>query len=274
MKQTRPEVRGPRPESEESFDAHQCLGLGPRASGLGPSRPLIGITCRLEPKPDYNTAWHYLQREYSEAVWDAGGLPVLIPLIADQEYTRELVARLDGILLSGSSSDVDPARYGQPRQPDCGPAHAERDAVDLSLIRLALETHKPLLGICFGTQAMNVALGGTLIQHLGHLDNRPPLAHDDRHIRHDVAVEAGSLLERLGGGRRFVVNSSHHQALDRVPPGLRVTARSPTDGVIEAVETTDPERFLVGVQWHPERIYKEEHLSRALFEELVRQAKL
>jgi putative glutamine amidotransferase len=238
-------------------------------------RPLIGITCRLEPKPEYNTAWHYLQREYSAAVWDADGLPVLIPLIADiagDDYTRELVGRLDGIVLSGSSSDVDPARYGQPRQPDCGPTHPERDAVDLSLIRLALETHKPLLGICFGTQALNVALGGTLIQHLAHLNNGP-LAHDDRQVRHDVAVEPDSLLERLGGGRRFVVNTSHHQALDRVPPGLRVTARSSADGVIEAVETTDPGRFLVGVQWHPERIYKEEQLSRALFEELVRQAK-
>jgi putative glutamine amidotransferase len=231
-------------------------------------KPLIGITCRLEPKPQYNTAWHYLQREYSEAVWEAGGLPVLIPLIADETYTRDLIARLDGILLSGSSSDVDPARYGEPRQTDCGPAHPERDAVDLSLIHLALETHKPLLGICFGTQAMNVALGGTLIQHL-----TVPLAHDDRNARHDVAVEPGSVLEKLGGGRKFVVNTSHHQALDRVPPGLRVTARSSADGVIEAVETTDPGRFLVGVQWHPERIYKEEQLSRALFEELVRQAK-
>jgi putative glutamine amidotransferase len=235
-------------------------------------RPLIGITCRLDPKPQYNTSWHYLQKEYSEAVWDAGGLPVLIPLIADESYTQELIARLDGILLSGSTSDVDPARYGEPRQPDCGPTHAERDAVDLSLIHLALETHKPLMGICFGTQSMNVALGGTLIQHLPPVDN-VPLKHNDRQARHDVAVEPGSVLEKLGGGRKFLVNTAHHQALDRVAPGLRVTARSSTDGVIEAVETTDPGRFLVGVQWHPERIYKEEQLSRALFEELVRQAK-
>jgi putative glutamine amidotransferase len=239
-------------------------------------RPLIGVTCRLDPKPEYNTAWNYLQREYTTAVWDAGGLPVLVPLIAPseaEEYTRELVGHLDGIMLSGSSSDMDPARYGQPRQPDCGPTHPERDAVDLSLIHLALETHKPLLGICFGTQALNVALGGTLIQHLAGPNNMP-LAHNDRDIRHDVAMEPGSLLERLGGGRNFVVNTSHHQALDRVPPGLRVTARSSADGIVEAVETTDPGRFLVGVQWHPERIYKEERLSRALFEELVRQAKL
>jgi len=233
------------------------------------TRPLIGITCRFEPRPQNNTAWHYLQREYAQAVWDTGGLPVLVPLIEDPAYTRELIARLDGIVLSGSASDVDPQRYGQQRQPDCGPTHPEKDAVDLALTNLALETRKPLLGICFGTQAINVAMGGTLIQHL-----TVPLAHDDREIRHDVTIDAGSVLSQLGGGRpKFTVNTSHHQALDRVPASLRVTARSSSDGVIEAVESTEPGRFLVGVQWHPERIYKEEELSRALFEELVKQSR-
>src|SRR5258708_24783780 len=232
------------------------------------TRPLIGITCRWEPRPENKTAWHYLQREYSEAVWDAGGLPVLVPLIADAAYTRGLGSRLDGIVLSGSGSDVDPARYGQQKQPECGPTHPEKDAVDLALTNLALETHKPLLGICFGAQAINVAMGGTLVQHL-----TVQLKHDDNAIRHEVTVESNSRLAKLGGKNHFTVNTSHHQALDRVAPALRVTARSPSDGVIEAVESTDPARFLVGVQWHPERIYKEEELSRALFEELVRQSK-
>jgi putative glutamine amidotransferase len=231
------------------------------------TRPLIGITCRLEPRPQNNTAWHYLQREYSQAVWDAGGLPVLVPLIADPEYTRELVGRLDGVVLSGSASDVDPAHYGQERHPDCGPVAPEKDAVDMSLTHLAIETRKPLLGICFGAQAINVAMGGSLIQHLN-----VQIKHDDRESRHDITVEPDSVLSRLGGKSKFVVNTSHHQALDQVPASLRVTARSSVDGVIEAVETIDRSRFLVGVQWHPERIYKEEELSRALFEELVRKA--
>ncbi len=226
-------------------------------------RPLIGISCRLEKKQD----WFYLQREYAEAVYAAGGAPVLIPLIVEDDYARELVARLEGIVLSGSASDVDPSRYGQERHPQVSAIHREKDTVDIELVHLALKTRRPLVGICFGAQAMNVALGGTLIQHL-----ETGLNHPDRQSRHTISVEADSLLARLGGrAGEFVVNTSHHQALDRIAPSLRVTARAP-DGVIEAVETAEPERFLVGVQWHPERIWKESDLSRALFEELVRQA--
>ena len=229
------------------------------------TRPLIGITCRLEEKK--NTDWFYLQREYSEAVYAAGGLPVMIPLIADPGYAPQVAARLDGIVLSGSASDVDPARYGAARDPKLGPVHKERDAVDVSMVELAIATRKPLLGICFGVQALNVALGGTLVQHL----ETPATDHTDKNSRHGIEVEPESVLARLGGrAGRYEVNSSHHQALDRVAGNLRVTARS-DDGVIEAVETTEPGRFLVGVQWHPERIWKEEGLSRALFEELVRQ---
>src|SRR5258708_33100868 len=110
------------------------------------------------------------------------------------------------------------------------------------MTNLALETRKPLLGICFGIQAINVAMGGTLIQHL-----TVKLKHDDAAIRHDVTVERDSMLAKLGGKNRFSVNTSHHQALGRVPAGLRVTAHSPEDGVIEAVESTEPGRFLVGV---------------------------
>lgn len=232
-------------------------------------RPLIGVSCRFEKKQTGD--WFYLQREYTEAVWAHGGLPVQVPLITDPEYTRLLVERLDGIVLSGSSSDVDPALYHAGRDPECGPTHVEKDAVDMEFVKLALKTGKPLLGICFGTQAMNVAMGGTLVQHLdtkvNHSDSTP-----DRGNRHMVKVEAGSLLARLGGkAGEYKVNSSHHQAVKDAAPSLRVTAVS-TDGVIEAVEGTDSERFLVGVQWHPERIWRESDLSRALFEELVRQS--
>src|SRR6266852_3398429 len=115
------------------------------------TRPLIGISCRLEEKK--NTDWFYLQREYAEAVYAAGGLPVLIPLIADAEYSRQLAARLDGIVLSGSASDVDPARYGAAPDPKLGPIHLEKDAVDTAMVELAIKSCKPLLGICFGTQA-------------------------------------------------------------------------------------------------------------------------
>ena len=228
-------------------------------------RPLIGICCRLEVQKS-GDRWFYLQEEYSRAVWEAGGLPVMLPLLAAPEYAAAVAQRLDGIVLSGSASDVDPQRYGAAPHPKLGPVHPERDALDAAVLRLALDRRTPLLGICFGTQMLNVELGGSLVQHL-----ETDIAHSDRQARHPVRVEPDSLLARLCGAGEHLVNTSHHQALERVAETLRITARAP-DGTIEAVETTDPGRFLVGVQWHPERIYRESPLSRALFEELVRQS--
>ena len=229
-------------------------------------RPLVGISCRLEERPAEENDWFYLQREYSEAVLAAGGIPVMLPLLGKPEYAVGLAERLDAIVLPGSRSDVDPARYGASPHSKLGPVHRERDELDAALIRQALEQHKPLLGICFGTQMLNVAMGGSLVQHL-----ETDIAHSDRKVPHTVRVEAGSLLAQLGGAGDHEVNTSHHQALERVPAALQITARTP-DGVIEAVETTEPDRFLLGVQWHPERIWQKSPISRALFEELVRRA--
>ena len=227
-------------------------------------RPLIGISCRMEKRDEGD--WFYLQREYSEAVLAAGGIPVMLPLLAEPEYALALAERLDAIVLPGSRSDVDPERYGANPHPKLGPVHRERDQLDAAFIHQALERHKPLLGICFGTQMLNVAMGGSLVQHL-----ETGIPHSDRKACHVVQVEAGSLLARLGGAGEHQVNTSHHQALERVPAALRITARAP-DGVIEAVETTEPDRFLLGVQWHPERIWQKSPISRALFEELVRRS--
>ncbi len=230
-------------------------------------KPLIGISCRRHDAPS-GDRWFYLQKEYSEAVFAAGGIPVQLPLLAEPEYAAAVAQRLDGIVLSGSASDVDPQRYGARPHPKQGPVHPERDALDAAILRVALDARKPVLGICFGTQMLNVALGGSLVQHL-----ETDLSHSDREARHSVRVEPDSVLARLGGAGEHAVNTSHHQALDRVAAGLRITARAP-DGTIEAVETTDTERFLVGVQWHPERIWNESALSAALFQELVRQSGL
>ena len=228
-------------------------------------KPLIGICCRLDRTPGGDR--FYLQREYSEAVLAAGGIPVLLPLLPDLEYAREIAGRLDAILLSGSASDVAPQQYGAERDPRVKDVHPERDALDFALVDHAIRTRTPLLGICFGTQALNVALGGTLIQHL-----ETSIDHSNPQVRHKVLVEPDSALARLGGVGEHLVNTSHHQAVERVAPVLRVSAHAP-DGTIEAVEAAEPGRFLVGVQWHPERIWKESDISRALFEELVRWAR-
>lgn len=224
-------------------------------------KPLIGISCRLKHKSKGDH--FYLQREYSEAVFAAGGIPVMLPLIPDRDYVDEIAQRLDGILLSGSSSDVNPALFGAARHPRLGQVHPERDALDRALIRHAIDSRKPLLGICYGIQALNVALGGSLVQHV-----ETGIEHSNAEACHKVLVEADSLLARIGSAGEHVVNTSHHQALDRIGDSLRVTAHAP-DGVIEAVETTEAGRFLVGVQWHPERIWKQSAISKALFEAFI-----
>jgi len=234
------------------------------------TKPLIGLTCRW----DEEKQWHYLPSDYAEAVAEAGGVPVQIPLISG--IAKELAARLDAFVLTGSPSDVDPARYGQQPHAEVKKIHPERDETDFQVLERAFSEKKPVLGICFGMQSLNVYLGGTLIQHIpasipGALQHKDPLA------RHRIAIEPGSQIAAWAGGaaagaNEAQVNSTHHQAVERPGRGLRVVARCPDDGVIEAVEGGFPDHFVIGVQWHPERIWRHEHVSARLFAELVQAA--
>ena len=226
-------------------------------------RPLIGISTRL----DLAQNIFYLRRYYAEAISAAGGTPVYIPLIAEREALISLVERLDGVLLSGSNSDVDPARYGQEPRPKLGPVVDERDNTDLLLLGPAEQRSLPVLGICFGMQSLNVSRGGSLIQDLssevaGALKHEqdPPFDRPS----HSIEIEPDSLLGRLAGGKESRVNSTHHQAIAEVGRNLRAVARA-ADGVIEAVEDTRPDRFVLGVQWHPEFGWEKNALSRAIF---------
>lgn len=234
-------------------------------------RPLIGITTRLDPGTDTK----YLKRYYAEAVVAAGGVPVLLPLIPDREYLAELAARLDGLMLSGSDSDVDPARYGEEPHPRLGPVYFERDETDLLLLELSEQRRLPLLAICFGLQSLNVARGGTLIQDIAA--QVPHAIKHERgtphtHFSHSIIIEPDSLLARLAGGERARVNSSHHQAIKDVGRDLRVIARAP-DGIIEAVTDTREDRFVFGLQWHPEVGWERDNLSQAIFREFVEAAR-
>ncbi len=226
------------------------------------SKPLIGLTCRF----DENNDSYYLPADYSRAVAAAGGIPVEVPLIP--EAAGELAASLDGIVLCGSASDVDPARYGQPRRPEVKTIHPDLDETASRLLEHAFREKKPVVAICYGVQFLNVFLDGTLIQHIPQ-GVPAALEHHDSGTRHAVRISPGSRLAEWAGGEMEIgVNSTHHQSIEKLGRKLRVVGRT-SDSIIEAVEGNDPDHFLMGVQWHPERIWKEEQVSRRIFSELV-----
>ena len=230
----------------------------------GDNIPIIGLPARMDPGTDSQ----YLSRQYADAVCDAGGTPVILPLLDDPRAIRHLVENLDGILLTGSSSDIDPLRYGMSREPDCGPVQPLRDETDFMLLEVALERKKPVLAICFGMQSLNVFMGGTLIQDIMSSKPETQIRHmapeSEGRPSHDVEILAGSILEILAEGEQPRVNSTHHQALDRLGSGLEVIARAP-DGIVEAVRGTAGDGFILGVQWHPEKSFGYDTLSRNIF---------
>jgi putative glutamine amidotransferase len=189
---------------------------------------------------------------YVVAVQRAGGIALVLP--PDDgvaEDPDELLDRLDGLILAGGT-DVDPAAYGERPHPEVNGTVPERDRFELALAHRAVERELPLLGICRGMQLLNVARGGTLVQHLpdevGHDEHRHT---PGRFADHEVELERGSLAERAAGGERLAVKSHHHQGIGELGEGLAVTGRSVGDRVPESVEDPD-RRFVLGVLWHPE----------------------
>lgn len=233
-----------------------------------PKRPLIGITTRLE----LETRRFYLGRGYSEAIEAFGGTPVLIPLIPKFDYLDDLLSGIDGILLPGSDTDVDPALFGEDPHPKIGRVIPEKDETDQTVLSTAEKRELPVLAICFGMQALNVFRGGTLYQDIGsqipnaikHEQGKPL----DRHSHSIKVAEKGILAECLGSAKSTFVNSHHHQAVKDVGKGVVATAWA-NDGVIECIENVDTSRFEFGVQWHPEIAWENDDLSRAIFERFI-----
>jgi putative glutamine amidotransferase len=211
--------------------------------------------------------------QYVKALEAAGATTVIVPLHEAQDRVARLLGGVQGILLPGSRFDVDPERYGEKPIPECGEADSARTAVDELLLQDAFNLKKPILAICHGAQTLNVWRNGSLIQDLKTPVNHRP--GRDVVQAHPVQIAKGSRLAELVPQEeqsQVQVNSSHHQAI-RVPgDNLLVSAVSPGDGVIEAVELDAPEHFVVAVQWHPERTYAESGLSQAIFAAFVESA--
>jgi putative glutamine amidotransferase len=221
-----------------------------------PAKPVIGLCASMETATwgVWTTPAHLLPREYADAVQRAGGIALLLPPDRSAvEHPDELLDLLDALVLAGGA-DVDPAAYGADRHPATLGTNPERDAFEIALAQRAIERDMPFLGICRGMQVLNVARGGTLLQHLpeshGHEDHRRNPGSFDG-ADHQVRLAGGSLAARAAGEESHRTLSHHHQGVDAVGDGLVVTGHSELDDLPEAIELPDA-RFVLGVQWHPE----------------------
>lgn len=235
-----------------------------------PKRPMIGI-CAVRERARW-AFWdqpaHLVADSYVAPLQRAGGLAVL--LAVDTRAPLELLPRIDGLMLIGGA-DIDPAAYGVSREPATESTYPERDGCEISLLRGAIERGMPVLGICRGMQILNVALGGTLEQHItdrpGLLVHGDPSRGPGGGVPHEVSIEPGTLLAEALGTTRCTVRSHHHQAVDELAPKATATAWS-DDGVLEGFELD--EGWVVAVQWHPEMSAAEDPVQQRLFDTFVR----
>jgi len=240
-------------------------------------KPIIGVT------PDFNAGdredmggrepTYFLRARYIRAIEDLGGVPLILPLSAGKPTRRALLSRVHGVMLTGSGPDLPPRLYAERQQYPFRVVSRERYDYELDLARAAVERNIPILGICGGMQALNVALGGSLVQDIpsqlpNSLPHRSPFPAT--RLSHSVQVKERTLLHRIVKQVTIRVNSSHHQSVKRVAPGLIASAIA-SDGVIEAIEAP-AHPFFLGVQWHPEFLYDRHELHRRLFQAFVRAA--
>ncbi len=257
------------------------------------TRPRIAI-----PMP-HGSDSKYAERaipQYERAVALAGGKSIRIALDRSVSEIKNVIENCDGVLLPGSKADIDPARFHAPRSPRTAMADPRRDEVDNLLLDDAYRLHKPVLGICYGLQSLNVYRSGSLIQHIPDFlpeATRTKVNHEAGSkvpVAHSVQIDSESLLGKIlcSDGRRrpsgqaqlggrvstitLPVNSSHHQSADAIGAGLRLVAHCPDDGIIEALEGTAPDHFVLAVQWHPERSVDDDPASRAIFRAFIEAA--
>jgi putative glutamine amidotransferase len=230
-------------------------------------RPKIGMTTRL----DLEYGRFYMGRHYSEAIEGSGGIPFQLSLIPKRDYIREALKTLDGVLLPGSDTDVDPMRFGEEPHTKLKKVISEKDETDLLVIEEAEKLNLPILAICFGMQVLNVARGGSLIQDI-EAQTENSLRHEQgiplERNSHSLEIKNGSLLSKLAETEITQVNSHHHQAIKEIGSHLKANAWA-KDGVIEGIEDVRAEKFILGVQWHPELSWQNDSLSRNIFKTFV-----
>lgn len=220
-------------------------------------KPLIALMPLWDEK--MNSYW--MLPGYMDLIIKSGGVPVMLSFSDDEQSVKEIADRFDGFVFTGGD-DIDPAKYGEEKIKECGQPCVHRDSLEFALFREVIKTDKPILGICRGMQFLNAALGGTLYQDLptqklGEVCHKQPAPFDA--LTHSVTVEKGTLLYDIVGTEKLMVNTLHHQAVDKIAPCLVPCAKA-DDGLVEAVY--DPEKaFLLGVQWHPEMIFGQEENS-------------
>ena len=221
-------------------------------------RPVIGIL------GSHEGGELRIPTRYLNALWQGGALGVTLPYTTDRERIQEYVNSCDGFLYSGGV-DVDPARYGESKQSDSVEIDGERDDFEFAMFPAVYDSGKPILGICRGIQLMNVALGGDLYQDIKPFEHVP---HNDHWGKiHTVTVRRDTLLSRILGQDTVLVNSQHHQAVDKVAPGLVLSALS-EDGIVEGIEKPDA-KFCLGVQWHPEWLSAADPAMQGIFDAFV-----
>lgn len=236
-------------------------------------KPLVGITCCSKPFGIYGMPNHAASDTYVRVTdGPIGGVPILIPANGTAADVRTLVSRLDGLMLTGSRSNVHPGFYDGPPHAEGTPEDRLRDDVTLRLIRAAVEIGLPVLAICRGMQELNVALGGSLHQRLqdlpGRMDHSTPMSPNGC-VRvgkaHEARLVPGGWMQRVAQADVIAVNSLHNQGMDRLAPGLVVDATAP-DGTVEALRAPGAPGFVAGVQWHPEYDFERDAVSRRIFE--------
>jgi putative glutamine amidotransferase len=233
-------------------------------------RPIVAVSSDVKPMDNYR--WHATPEQYLKAaLLGACVMPLILPSFGEEIDFDELLDQVNGVLITGSKSNVHPDYYGGEATEENGPYDRDRDATTLPLIRRAIARGIPLLAICRGIQELNVALGGTLATEIqkieGFLDHRAPQSdhqHERFAVRQKVEVDPDSCIARYGIAGPVIVNSLHRQAIGELAEGLVAEATAP-DGVIEAVSVRDARGFAIGVQWHPEYWYASDETSRKIF---------